>query len=349
MHPVQTSVSGNAGSATKLATSRTIHTNLASTTEASFNGTANVTPGVTGILPISNGGTGGGTASEAREQLGALSSKNPTYTGGIAGQSCSTGSGSGTGSVSIGYACSAVNYSAAIGVRSRANAERQIAIGHDNRESTDTNDILIVGKGSVNNRSNCFRATATGVFATGAYNSTGADYAELFEWLDGNRGGQDRVGRFVTLDGAKIRLAGPEDDYILGIVSGNPSVVGDVHDDQWQGMYLCDIFGRPIWEDMDIPEELDPDGGIILPARTERRQKLNPAYDRTQTYLPRSQRPEWAAVGLLGKLVALDDGSCQVNGWCTVGVDGQAAASQKRTRFRVMSRLDESHVQVLIL
>lgn len=57
-HPAQTTITGNAGSATKLATARTIRTNLASTTAASFNGTANITPGVTGILPVANGGTG---------------------------------------------------------------------------------------------------------------------------------------------------------------------------------------------------------------------------------------------------------------------------------------------------
>ncbi len=52
------SVSGNAGTATKLSTARTIQTNLASTSSASFDGTANVAPGVTGILPVANGGTG---------------------------------------------------------------------------------------------------------------------------------------------------------------------------------------------------------------------------------------------------------------------------------------------------
>lgn len=51
-------IAGNAGSATKLATARTIQTNLASTSAASFNGTTNITPGVTGTLPVSNGGTG---------------------------------------------------------------------------------------------------------------------------------------------------------------------------------------------------------------------------------------------------------------------------------------------------
>ena len=47
-----------AATSVALATSRTFQTNLASTTATSFNGTANVTPGVTGILPRANGGTG---------------------------------------------------------------------------------------------------------------------------------------------------------------------------------------------------------------------------------------------------------------------------------------------------
>lgn len=42
----------------KLETARTVRTNLASTNAASFDGTANITPGVTGTLPVTNGGTG---------------------------------------------------------------------------------------------------------------------------------------------------------------------------------------------------------------------------------------------------------------------------------------------------
>lgn len=51
-------LSGNADTATTLATARTFQTNLASTSAASFDGSANVTPGVTGTLPVANGGTG---------------------------------------------------------------------------------------------------------------------------------------------------------------------------------------------------------------------------------------------------------------------------------------------------
>ena len=64
-----TSFLGNATSATKLQTARTIQINLASTSGASFNGTADITPGVTGILPVSNGGTGVSTAAEAATVL----------------------------------------------------------------------------------------------------------------------------------------------------------------------------------------------------------------------------------------------------------------------------------------
>lgn len=55
----------SADTATKLATPRTIRTNLASTSAASFDGSANITPGVTGTLPIANGGTGATTANAA--------------------------------------------------------------------------------------------------------------------------------------------------------------------------------------------------------------------------------------------------------------------------------------------
>ena len=62
-------LSGNASTATTLATARTIRTNLASTSTASFNGSSNITPGVTGTLALGNGGTGATTAESARTNL----------------------------------------------------------------------------------------------------------------------------------------------------------------------------------------------------------------------------------------------------------------------------------------
>ena len=58
-----------ADTADKLTTARTIRTNLASTSAASFDGTANITPGVTGTLPLANGGTGGTTGYAANANI----------------------------------------------------------------------------------------------------------------------------------------------------------------------------------------------------------------------------------------------------------------------------------------
>ena len=76
-------LSGNATTATtattatkanQLTTGRTITVSLSSSTAANFNGTANITTGVTGTLPISKGGTGATTAAAARSNLAAAPS-----------------------------------------------------------------------------------------------------------------------------------------------------------------------------------------------------------------------------------------------------------------------------------
>jgi len=218
-------------------------------------------------------------------------------------------------------------------------------------------DRFIVG-GGWSTPKNAFRVNYNGnCYGSGSWNTSGADYAELFEWQDGNPDAEDRAGLFVTLDGEYIRIATPADDYILGIVSASPSVVGDVYDDQWAGMYLRDVFGRTIVKEQDFPAETmevpGEDGQMetveIRPAFRVPAPVVNPEYNQSEPYQPRTQRPEWGAVGLLGKLVAVDDGTCQVNGWATVGVGGVATASPERTKYRIMARLDDTHVRVMIL
>lgn len=72
---------GLAASATKLATTRSILTNLASTTGANFDGTAAINPGVTGVLPRANGGTGQSDVSYLRaESTTAISLASAAFT-----------------------------------------------------------------------------------------------------------------------------------------------------------------------------------------------------------------------------------------------------------------------------
>lgn len=214
---------------------------------------------------------------------------------------------------------------------------------------TTDSGYLIVGCGTSSSATaNCLRATESKVYGK-TYSSSGADYAEMFEWFDGNIVNEDRIGKFVTLDGDKIKLATSQDDYILGVVSGNPSVIGDSHSDQWAYMFEQDIFGRPIYETVTIPEEKDDDGDIIVEEHTEEQLKVSKQYDNTQPYIARDKRKEWVAVGLLGKLICIDDGTSEINGYVKPNENSIATHSEEKTKYRVMKRIDETHIQIMIL
>jgi len=118
-------------------------------------------------------------------------------------------------------------------------------------------------------------------YADGSWNGGGADYAEYFEWSDGNSDNQDRTGYTVVLDGEKIKLATSDDTTanIIGAVSVNPSVVGDSDIQRWKGKYLLDDFGayqteeytQTWWIETIVDQEaadevLDDNGKTISPA-----------------------------------------------------------------------------------
>lgn len=238
-----------------------------------------------------------------------------------------------------------------------ANGNSQRVIGKYNIQydgATDFSDasgsIFIVGVGtSENARANAFRITnAGGCMGTTSFTASGADYAEYFEWTDGNVDNEDRRGYFVTLEGSKIRKANTKDDYILGVISATPSVIGNGYTDMWQGMYLKDIFGERITEIIEIEETIDENTGETIPAHTEQRFVLNPEYDNSQKYVGRNERKEWSAVGTHGQLVVVDDGTCEVNGYCKHTDGGIATKSDAKTSCRVIERLDDTHVRVYI-
>ena len=219
-------------------------------------------------------------------------------------------------------------------------------------DSDMTGDIFIIGNGTGSDEqsSNALRTTTAGkTYGLDAFSGSGADYAEYFEWEDGNPDNEQRYGLFVTLDGEKIKLATSEDDYILGIVSAKPVIEGDSQSEQWKNKYLKDVFGNHLTETEEVAESVDEETGETIPAHTVTKWVLNPEYDPEQTYIRREDRPEWSAVGLVGKLVVVDDGTCVVNGYCKAGTNGIGTNSETRENaYRVIARLDETHVKVLV-
>lgn len=237
----------------------------------------------------------------------------------------------------FGYHNEILNYDRCLvaGAWNHATANNQTVIGVNAKstyQSSENADILFnIGNGQEKDgtltQNSAMQVDFSGnVYAGGAYKTVGADYAEYFEWLDGNVDNQDRIGLFVTLDGDKIKLAN-KDDYILGVISANPSIVGNSAELDWHDKYKTDVYGRLIYDESHNPI-------------------VSKNYNDTLEYVPRGARKEYSKVGLLGQLVVQDDGTCEVNGYCTASVNGVATKSD--SGYRVIKRIDETHIKIIL-
>lgn len=241
--------------------------------------------------------------------------------------------------------------------------EYQHAQGHYNDTSNATDGVksgsssgtaFVIGNGTYATPSNAARIDYNGkLWCKQAYSSTGADYAELFEWADGNPENEDRRGYFVTMDGKKIKKAS-SGDYIVGVISGNPSVIGNT-DMEWYGQFMRDEFGTFLKENYKetVKEpSIDEDGNVTEVEREVDVEfyRVNPDYDPDAPYTFRLDRPEWDAVGMLGVLPVRDDGTCEVGKFCKCADGGIATLATERgfDTYMVIERVTENVVSVVL-
>lgn len=235
-----------------------------------------------------------------------------------------------------------------------------------------------------------------------------ADYAEYFEWDDGNILDSDRDGYFASMNGKMIRFAENDTD-VIGVtnnkVYGTSGIVGDAAEKAWHANSLKDDLGRLIVQDnykyplrklflkyqvemtpevinfLDSKEDHDPtiiteildldlhinssylemsgmtgesaDNAFNLNQLTTEISNLrpiqvsvqNPDYDPNITYIPRSERPEWTLVSMLGKIYVRDNGNCQVGDKCSCGSGGIAIPG---TKWRIIDRRSANVIRILL-
>lgn len=228
------------------------------------------------------------------------------------------------------------------GVQTTTGLPGQCVVGRDNTVEADK--MFIVGNGtSDSSRANLFTVDTSGnVNAAGTMTPTGADYAEYFEFEDGNINNDDRIGLLVELSGSKINLANGTD--ILGAISGTVGVIGDAEEMSWHGKYETDKFGRFIYEDIKVIHNEGTEEEWIETINTK---KISKDYDPTMAYIPRSKRPEWAPVGLMGKVFVRQDGTLNVGDY-VAAINGIATKANEKTNVRVLEVMSEGIVKILI-
>ena len=264
------------------------------------------------------------------------------------------------------------NGAVAIGTYIRNGSRGAFACGRANKALTanasdttsTTGDVFVVGNGYVKGiedntvtwtTSNAFRVTYDGhVYSGFSTMAAGADYAEFVkEWWDNNPNQEDRVGYMVTIGQDNKLHKAEEGDYIIGITSGNPSMVGNADEDYfWK--YERDNFNRLIYEEVpDMEEIIDEDGNVsYIQSETKKvkRLKYKENYDPSlqESYIERKDRPEWDYVGMRGIVPCRDDGTCVAGGFCKCGGNGIATYTSQQgfNTYYVIERIAENVVSV---
>ena len=167
----------------------------------------------------------------------------------------------------------------------------------------------------------------TGIHYGSAFNSTQPlpGLAEMYENLVI---GEIPYGRLLQVGDGKVRLANNgEVGYMISrpyetaaFVCGNTS--------EWPDKYITDVFGKPI---------LDGDGN----------RQLNPAYDPSQVYVPRSsRRDQWTTCERTGLVVVEYVDRLEVGDYLVSSDEGIAKRTDRVTNIRVIEVIDGKFVKV---
>jgi hypothetical protein len=163
----------------------------------------------------------------------------------------------------------------------------------------------------------------------GTFYSGNADYAEMFEWDDGNTNSADRRGFFVSLvNGNKIEIGNSD---VIGVVSVRPVVVGDANELSWQGKYDTDEFGALQYDLID---------GVQVP-------RISSSYNPTQTYTPRRARKEWSSIGLVGKLYVRSAQALNAGSKCSANSSGYAVSGNDYRILRVIRQATSTNYGII--
>lgn len=141
------------------------------------------------------------------------------------------------------------------------------------------------------NSANQFRVNGAGTVYAQNTTVQAADYADMFEWEDGNPEGGDRVGTTVVVSGngmVRPSREGDNPEDVIGVITGTACMIGNTAWSNWDKKFIKDDYGRIV---RDSTKEFGESNSTI-----------NPEYDDSLEYIPRTKRPEWAPVGLVGRI-----------------------------------------------
>lgn len=189
-------------------------------------------------------------------------------------------------------------------------------------------------------------------------------YSELYEWY--NQPPQDRLGNFVSFskeDPKKIVKYGENvGAEVLGVTTISSTVESD-NPSKWRGAALCNEFGDLYLrkEKLAVGQKVYDEVLELNYVRTRPWEHFitvpSENYDTKREYVPRTNRPEWIKVNILGKCIVKDNGECIPGQYCRP-YDGKlkvhfgeavpAENDWKGQKFYVIERFSKNTIMILM-
>ena len=181
------------------------------------------------------------------------------------------------------------------GVKSRGNYSFLLGYGQDGAKYENTTIDMSSTSGNIKTKGTV---------------SSGQNFGDYAEYFESQSGQEIPNGYIVTLDGRYIRKANGKDKPI-GVISGTAGVILGDQMFHHKNKFLKDEFGVTQTE-LQTKEWQDDEGNwyseeVEVPIP-------NPDFDEiVDAYVPRSERPEWNVVGLVGQVFTRIDETVSVN------------------------------------
>lgn len=186
-------------------------------------------------------------------------------------------------------------------------------------------------------------------------------FSEMYEWVNVPPTG-NKLGRFVQFDENetdKIRLA-IDENRILGVTTIN-SVSDSNNPEEWHYKYAQNEYGDRYLkkEKLAVGNKVYDQFEEMSYIHTRPWEHLipieNEEFDKNMRYVPRTDRPEWIRVNLLGKVIVYDNGECTPGQYCkpytgkNMKKCGQAipATEDDKVKYYVLSRYSDTTILIL--
>lgn len=188
-------------------------------------------------------------------------------------------------------------------------------------------------------------------------------FTEMYEWATIPQPA-NKFGRFVQVSKRYPDKVEPTHDSLTHLIGVSTicSVIESDNPQEWKNTFMFNEVGDFYMKEETLAvgvKQYDQDlemAYIMTKPWKHHIKIINPKYNKELKYVPRTNRPEWVRVTILGKAIVCDNGQCTPGEYCQpyYGEDMQRAGCaipairSAQNSFYVLERVSPTTIKILV-